>query len=143
MKLKVYASLAEDINSGWVWLPEALAQERQTVYLRNTATNQSVYCEALQIGENFVKRYNRNMTLKIDNDQVSVVMNEWYRQRLGIPKTGAEIEFEITRKDSAWGHLCACLHHPQIVVRLATKLAILSVLLGILGIVLGGLSLSQ
>ena len=138
MKLKVFASLSEDINNGWVWVPESLVGERAVVRIKNSDSGKVVFCEALQIGENYLKRYNTNdSTYRINDRNGSIVMSEWYRKRLGIPDTRIEIEFEVIKKDNLWGQLRASLHHPQIVVRLAMKLAIISVVLGAIGVYLG------
>lgn len=64
-------------------------------------------------------------------------MKEWYRKKLNISETQQEINFDIIIKDSVWGHLRASLHHPQVVVRLAIKLAILSVILGFISVYFG------
>jgi len=138
MKLRVFASLAEDINNGWVWVPEKLVGERTIVRIENRESGKAVYCEALQIGRNYLKRYNTNdRTYRIGDKGASIVMSEWYRKKLGIKETRTDIEFDVTEKDYLWGHLMASLHHPQIVVRLAMKLAILSVILGLIGVFLG------
>lgn len=138
MKLKVFAALAEDINNGWVWLPEGMVNERTTVRIKSLNSGQSVYCEALLIGANYVKRYNANdNTYQINDKLETIIVNEWYRKKLGIPKTQTETDFEIVEWDNPIGHLFACLQHPQIVVRLASELAIISVLLGIVGICIG------
>ena len=138
MKLKVFASLAEDINNGWVWVPESLVGERTVIRIENKKSGKVVYCEALQIGENYLKRYNKNnSTYQIHDKNSSIVMSEWYRKKLGITKTQEEIEFVIVTNDNPWGHLRASLHHPQIVVRLAMELAIISVVLGAIGAYLG------
>lgn len=138
MKLKVFASLAEDINSGWVWVPESFVGERTVVRIRHKKTGKAVYCEALQVGGNYLKRYNTNeRTKKITDKDASIVMSEWYRKKLGVENTQEEIEFVIVAKNNPWGHLRASLQHPQIVVRLAMELAILSVVLGVVGVYLG------
>jgi hypothetical protein len=138
MKMKVFASLAEDINNGWVWVPEHIVRERTVVRITNKNSGKVVYCEALQIGENYLKRYNTNdKTYPIKDKDASVVMSEWYRKRLGIAKTQDEIELDVVPKDNPWGHIKASLHHPQSVVRLAMELAILSAVLGALGVWLG------
>lgn len=138
MKLKVFASLSEDINNGWVWVPESFVSERAVVRIKNSSSGRVVFCEALQIGDNYLKRYNANDRTYLINDQnESIVMSEWYRKKLGIIETQTEIEFEIVKKDNFWSHLRASLHHPQIVVRLATGLAILSVVLGVIGVFFG------
>ncbi len=138
MKLRVFASLSEDINSGWIWVPQNLVNERTVVWIKNSNSGKAVFCEALQIGENYVNRYNTNdRTYCLVDKNVSIVMNEWYRKKLGISETQTEIDFKVVTKDNPWGHLMACLHHPQIIVRLAMELAIVSVVLGLIGICLG------
>jgi len=138
MKLRVFASLSEDINNGWVWVPESLVDERTVVRIKNSNSGKVVFCEALQIGENYIKRYNTNdQTYRINDKDGSIVMSEWYRKKLAITETQTEIELEIVKNDKPYGHLRASLHHPQIVVRLAMELAILSVVLGAIGVYLG------
>ncbi len=48
MELKVFASLSEDINNGWVWLPEKIVNERCIVKIKNVESGKTVFCEALQ-----------------------------------------------------------------------------------------------
>jgi len=89
----------------------------------------------LPIGDNFKIRYNKGArTSQITNKSSSIVINEWYRHKLCINKTQEEHVFEITPADNCWGHLMASLHHPQIIVRIATKLGILGLFLGIVGL---------
>jgi len=138
MKLKVFASLSEDINNGWVWVPESLVDERVVVRIKNKESGKVVFCEALQIGNNFLSRYNtNNRTHPVTDIDGSIVINEWYRKKLGITVTQTEVKFEVTKKDNPWGHLNATLQHPQIVVRLSMELAILGFVLGLLGTYLG------
>lgn len=144
MKLRVFASLSEDINNGWVWVPESLVGERTVVRIKNNESVKVVYCEALQIGENYLNRYNTNdRTYRITDRNRSIVMNEWYRKKLGITTTQTAIEFDVVKKDNPWGHLRASLHHPQIVVRLAMELAILGFALGMVGAYLGWLGIQK
>ena len=138
MKMKVFASLEEDINNGWVWVPESLVRERTVARIKNNNTGKVIYCEVLQIGDNYLKRYNSNeRRYKIIDSYASIVMSEWYRKKLCITNTQEEIEFDVVVKDNPWGHLRAALHNPQIVVRLAMELAILSLALGVIGVCLG------
>lgn len=138
MKLKIFASLAEDINNGWVWVPENVVGERSVVRLKNKSSSKIVYCEALQLGQNYMERYNTNhRTHPISDPTASIVMNEWYRKKLGVRETRTKIDVDLVKADHFWGHMRACLHHPQIVVRLAMELAILSVVLGAVGVYFG------
>lgn len=135
MKLRVFASLADDINNGWVWLPESIVSKRIVVRVRNLDNNKSVYCEALPIGKNFVTRYNRaDNTVEITNPDLCIVVNEWYREKLDIASTGTVHEFKVTPADHPYGHFRASLAHPQIVVRLAMELSIVGFVLGVISL---------
>jgi len=135
MKLRVFASLAEDVNNGWVWLPESIVPKRVVVKIRNLDNNKSVYCEVLPIGKNFAARYNRaGDTIEIENSVACIVMNEWYRDKLGIQSSQTEHDFKVTTADNPYGHFKASLSHPQIVVRLAMELAIVGLVLGIVSL---------
>jgi hypothetical protein len=135
MKLRVYASLAEDINNGWVWVPECLTQKRSVVKITNIDSGKKIYCEVLPISDNFKIRYNEgNRTFKISDKEISIVINEWYRHKLCINKTQEEYNFEVMVSDNYLGHIMASLHHPQVIVRIATNLGILGLLLGVIGL---------
>ena len=134
-KLKVLAALAEDINNGWVWLPERIVAERTLVRVRNCESGMAVYCEAIPIGGNFVSRYIVNRRITKANLKTAVVMNEWYRKKLGIESTKIECKFEISVEENLYGQIMASFQNPQVVVRLAMMLAILGVLLGVVSLV--------
>lgn len=137
MKLKVYASLSEDSNNGWIWLPDIIINKRAVLKLQNLDNNKSVYCEALPIGENFLRRYKLADTVLIENQDKIIVMNEWYREKLCITSTQVEHNFRVKKVNNPYGHIKASLDHPQIVVRLAMELAVIGFVLGIVGLALG------
>ena len=134
MKLKVYAALSEDINNGWVWLPQNVVAARNVVKIFYPTTGKTLFCEALSIGFNFKKRYNEQAKYKIKDPNSAIIINEWYRHKLGILKTQEIENLEISPFDNWWGKLRAALHHPQTAVRLATTLGIISVALGIVAL---------
>ena len=72
-------------------------------------------------------------------------MNEWYRKRLGGLETKPKIDYPlvIEKADSWYGKIRACLQHPQNVVRIATRLGIISFALGVFGLFLGVVALSR
>ncbi len=146
MKYKVYASLKEDINEGSCWVSQPQLPSRSVVRITNQASKKSVYCEALYMDGNFIELYNdRAHTHKIAlaQDGNVIVLNEWYRTRLGNLSTQSEQELNIERCESKWAKFRACIQHPQIVIRLATWLAVLSVLLGLVGFLLGVVSIAK
>lgn len=134
MKYKVFVALKEDINSGWVWIGDKSISERTVVKLFNKNNKKKIYCEVLSIDENFLGEYNRAPRVFMENPSCSIVMNSWYRNQLGNIMPQSEYDIEINKADNLYGKLKACLRHPQVAIRIATKLALWSVTLTILGI---------
>ncbi len=143
MKYSIYAALREDINSGWVWANEPKLRQRSVVCIYDPNTRKKVYCEILRIDENFRKFYNAKGggRLTIHNNSPTLVINEWYRRLLGDITTKSERELQISAADNLRGKLLASVQHPQIVVRVAFWLGAISVVLGLLGLILGAISL--
>lgn len=134
--MKLFASLREDSQQGWIWLQDNLPA-RSVVKIKNIGNGKVIYCEALQIDKNFLASYNRSSRFTIKSPQESLVISGWYRACLGGVSTQSDIRLEITPCNSWWGKFKACTHHPQTVVRVAAWLGVLSLVLGLLGIVLG------
>ena len=130
-----------DMNQGWVWLTGLGFVPRSIIKITNNANNKSVYCECLEIDENFTKEYNLSPRVYIDPSEETAVINAWYRQRLGGIATKTNHDLQIVEANDWWGKFQANIGHPQIVVRLATWLAIISVALGFIGVGLGALSI--
>jgi hypothetical protein len=142
MKFTIYASLHEEIDAGRVWLLHPTLTSRCVVSLHNKSKGKKVFCEALQIEENFTRQYNREQTRhQLKHEGNPLVISAWYRKHLGAIPVQSEQEIEIEPADNHYGKLRACLQHPQIVVRIGTCLGLISVALGVLGLLLGGLSL--
>lgn len=131
--MKIFASPSEYISEGFVWLEKAGLPARGIVKITNSDSRKSVFCEALQFEGNFLKKYNQSPRIKISEPKLSIVMNGWYRARLGNLKTQCEYPLEITKANSWFGKIRACMHHPQVVVRVAVLLSLLSVMLSIGG----------
>ena len=136
MKYSVYAATPEEINVGWVWIGSPKLPSRGIVKITNEQANATVFCEALQIDENFLAVYNTPGRIPIHQPDRTIVMNAWYRRLLGGVDTQSEQELKITSADTWWGRIRTCIQHPQVVVRLATWLGIISVVLGVTGVIL-------
>lgn len=134
--MKVLAATRNDMNEGWVWLSETKLPPRSIVKIQNKNNKKTIYCEGLKIDSNFIKEYNQSHRININPNEPTAVINGWYRSHLGNIETKQKHELIITEVNSYWGKLRACTDHPQIIVRLATWLAVLSVALGALSIFL-------
>lgn len=139
--MKIFAAQSEDAQQGWVWLKKPNLPVRSIIKIKNTANGKSVYCEALQIDQNFLNSYNQLSRFTISNPSDALVINGWYRAALGGISTQSDASLSISPCNFWWGKFKACTHHPQTVVRVAAWLGLISVVLGLLGAVLGAASL--
>lgn len=139
--MKIYAARDEDIHEGWVWIQRQTLPPRVVVRITNPANRMAVYCEAMQIDENFLRLYNQPVRPSITQVQDALVIGAWYRAGLGGLSPQSDVPLEIERFDSWIGRFRACIGHPQVVVRLGAWLGGLGFVLGLLGLALGILSL--
>jgi hypothetical protein len=139
--MRIFAALREDIQQGWVWLQSPTLPARSIVKITNPSNGKSIYCEALQIDKNFLDFYNQPKRITISDPQNTLVISGWYRAALGDLFTKSDVHLCVKPSNSLWGKFKACIHHPQIIVRVAAWLGLVSVLLGLLGAVLGAMSL--
>ncbi|WP_133819440.1 hypothetical protein [Tahibacter aquaticus] len=139
--LKVFASTVGDAQQGWVWLESPSLPPRSIVKITNADSGSSIYCEALRIDGNFLQHYNKPPRVSITSPATSIVMNGWYRSKLGNLAKQSSAQIKVELANSHWGRFMACTHHPQVVVRVAAWLGLISVVLGAIGVFLGVLSL--
>ena len=140
--MKILAARRQDVNEGFVWLNRPGFPSRCIVRIKNPGNSKSVYCEALQIDDNFRNEYNddtRRFQLDLTHDPI--VISGWFRARLGDLERQKDYALEIAPCNGLWGKLRACMHHPQVVVRVGAWLGVISVGLGLVGIILGLLSI--
>ena len=143
-KYRVYAALSEDISAPYIWASNLPIQQRPIAKITNLDTNSSVVCQVLRVDQNFRKKYNRSPnTLNLPATDPVVVMNKWYRSRLGITKEfDSDLEIGPIWQWFHWlAEIQASYSHPDHNIRLAVKLALLSVILGLVGLALGIISL--
>lgn len=144
---KVFTSLHDEMYDGSVWLPQSQkVASRQVVRLKNKRTGRMAWCEAKELDNEYVSRYNEDCSegdLRLEVNGHNVVIPKWHRTKLGIREsrdTGfPESSYLDVDRRSYFGlyRLFACLTHPQNAVRLATWLALLSLALGGLSLVVG------
>lgn len=130
--MKIFAAREQDAHEGWVWLYKPELPQRCVIKITNLANTKIIYCEALQIDENFLKQYNQEPRYFINTRNDTIVMSEWYRAGLGGISTNSDVELSIKPCQSFIGQYQASIHHPQTVVRLAARLGALGLILGLL-----------
>lgn len=131
MIYKVFASLKSDMNEGWVWITAPKVPSRSIIEIENTINRKKVYCEALQIDQNYLKDYKKGNTNTLPNNEPTITLNSWYRTKLGLEETNKDYNLLVKPSNHLYGRFRASIGHPQMVVRLATWLAIISTILGI------------
>jgi hypothetical protein len=139
-KMNIFASTQDDLQQGWVWLKKENLPARSVVKITNAGNGKSVYCESLQIDSNFLSNYNQSPRFSITDPQNSIVLNGWFRAKLGV-QTQTDVPITIQAANGHLGRFLACTGHPQVIVRVAAWLGLISVSLGVLGAILGVVSL--
>ncbi|MFI5353201.1 MAG: hypothetical protein ACHQZS_09590 [Candidatus Binatales bacterium] len=142
----VHSALRDDMNEGWVWIRNSkhekeLDGKRRIVKL--TARSKSIFCEALYADdwymEKWFARWKATSQEAPPADENLAFISSWYRGRLGIignlpQRLTMTIEYSVEPRRPFWWQLYACLEHPQVVVLLATLLAVIGLGLGILAL---------
>jgi hypothetical protein len=131
---RVLPALRVDMNEGWVWLKRKNSEPRPIIRINNKTNRKKIYCECLEIDKNYLTEYNQSPRYTIKETDSVITMNDWYRKKLGNLEKHSEYELEVEECNNACGKLMACLDHPQTIVRVATKLGLWSVALGIVGV---------
>ena len=139
--MRLFAALHEGAQQGWVWLQDPTLPARSLIRIKNPDNGKVVYCEALQIDENFLDTYNQKPRFTISTPKEALVISGWYRAALGGVSTQSDVHLSIKPCNSWWGKFKASTHHPQTVVRVAAWLGLISVILGLWSAVLGAASL--
>ncbi|MFQ2665446.1 hypothetical protein ACK3ZL_20365 [Aeromonas caviae] len=141
MNYYVLASLAEDINSGWCWIKGSDVLNRSLVEIKNKTNGKSIICEALSIDSNFENKYRDSISSKMNKkllDKSNVVlMNAWYREKLGIDETQRNYDLQVSfvTKWCVGKQIKACTMHPQVAVRLSTWLGLVGIFVGTVSLI--------
>ena len=132
-KINVKSSLKTDSMEGWGWISKQLINENGFYKIKSNAKR--IICYLRTIDDNYKQNYNNGNTIKIKNDDDTVlVLNEYYRNQLQIIDTNSEYEVEIDKigwfkKWFSFEYL-----HPNPYVRQNSRLTIISFILGIISI---------
>jgi len=143
----VKASKIEDIAAPFIWTAGIDIEHKEIVRIKNLNNKNKVWVEIFNGADNFIKNYNdRETTISIRATDKVIIASDWYRNLLGLDKNKTNsIEIKCSKLPLFIKSFLAAKSHPDTNVRLATYLAILSVILGIVGIypVISGLFTSS
>lgn len=137
---KIFAALSDESNVGWIWFGCPPLPTRTIIKVRHPQNRRVVYCESRKIDCNFVTKYNNPPRKNIADSCEALVLSEWYRNALGGFATtgisGDHVNLDITAaKIPIWKSIRACCHHPDIAVRVGTRLGVLGAWLGLVSLV--------
>ena len=137
-ELEVFASLQEDSNVGWVWLPSFDSNLRTRDFIKLTFGESSIICVARILDENFLAHYKKGRTRLISDPQRALVISAYYRDKLGSIQPGRKYIFEIKRIMACnfISKTRALLQHPDNITKVAGWLAVISIALSALGVIL-------
>lgn len=133
--IKILASIKTDAMEGWVWICPTLISENGFYKIENLDTNKKVFCYLRIVDENFVSQYNSSQrTFKLNKEDNSVVINEFYRKKLGIAKANMDYNLEITEAGWYSKYLSFEFSHPNPYVRQSSRLTLISFFIGIIAL---------
>ncbi len=155
MKYKIYPCLISDIDQSNVWVSGVITS-RTELSIKNPKNGKKIVCDGMNIDADYIRRYDgrfdnhKNKPSKyhkiVEKRNAVVTMSAWYRDKLEIGKTeidsAANVELEI-KTVSKWrfgNRIKACMQHPQVAIRMATWIGIISTLLGVVSVLCGFLS---
>lgn len=142
MNYQLHPALWSEMESGAVWLGQPALASRTVVRITRKNSRRAIYCEAKIIDAYFLEAYQKSIGTELQNPGNCVLMSAWYRKLLGVSLDDGSVDLEVTAVDSVYGRVRACLDNPQLAIRLATILALWSLFLGLVGFLLGVLSLA-
>lgn len=149
----IYAAREDEYNAGYVWFLNPEFVSRTPIELYNPDTGYTTYCKSRLIERNYMDRYkSESHRVPIDPPEKALVVSEWYRNALGGFDTTANREWANRMaaaeadKISAttligvrrlrvpgWRYLRVANHHPDMAVRVGTRLGVLGAWLGVVG----------
>ena len=129
MYFKIFASMQLDSMEGWVWTNNDIVSGNSLVIIRNLKNQKKIKCYKRTIDANFTKNYNRqgDGRLKLVLNENVMVMNEYYRTKLGV---STQCQYDLGIRLTKWyERIFTYWNHPNPVVQYGARMGILALLL--------------
>jgi len=142
---RIYPSLFEEMNEGYVWVNEPEWDSRKVARITNVSNGKTIYCETRTIDDGFKNNYReknsgindtRPLEMVLEEGDNQIVISQWYRDDLKID-TGKDVKLRIEKSCWPYGNYFAAIQHPNVVSRLASRIGIWGFILAILSISVG------
>jgi hypothetical protein len=132
----VYASIHSAARSGDIWHYEHNIKTRLIRVKPNNG--KTIIASNRIIDLNFENLYNsskRRKMLAINKIPEPIIMDEFYRKRLGIQETGVTVQLSVT--PAKWyDGISYLLRHPNDAIMLASYVGIIGTIVGIISIII-------
>lgn len=131
----------EDIEQGYIWIKNSEIEIRTLVKINNIESKKTIYCEALNADVYYLNGI-KNKKIDEDNrpDTSIIFMNAWYRNQLKIIEH--KRYFLLIEPIKKWPFTWFALYkyyclHPNSAYRFATTISIVSLVVGLIGLLTG------
>lgn len=126
-----HATLHSEIRTGDCWINDNL--NCRLIRITNTANRRSVVVAYRHIDPNYRNHYNVQGSGRFPLTNQSVVLDDYYRQRLGV-RTQQEVDIDIIPigRHNLWANMGYLRHHANDVVRITYLLGMVAVVMGIM-----------
>lgn len=132
-EIKILSSLTIDSMEGWGWISKQLINENG-FYKIHHSNEKQIICYLRVIDKNFIKNYNSGNTYTIDKSDNILILNEYYRNQLGVYDSNKQYNLKIGKCNRFMKFFSFDYLHPNPYVRQNSRLTILSFVLGILSL---------
>ncbi len=132
--VKILASRKTDAMEGWAWICPTLITENGFYKIINKSTKKEVTCYLRIIDDNYISEYKTGNTLTLKKDDKSIVLNEFYRKKIGVENTNTKFSLEIKKAGWYFEYLSFEFSHPNPYVRQSSRLTLISFCIGIIAL---------
>lgn len=140
---KIFAAMYEGLDSGHIWVPVGTIDNNGSLSRRIAKVcfgEKSIHFDVLEFDSGYRKRYcesgSGRLLISIETENI-VVINDWYRRKLGIGKNYKDSKIEVAldiRPNAAYfSGILACFDHPRVIAWIATWIGLLGATLGLIG----------
>lgn len=138
---QVFASKKEEDFENWFWSNDKSIEGFAKIL--NPLNKKNIVIYKRDIDDNYINDYNkRESTYNIKKEELSIVINEFYRKKLNIEKNQ---KWKLVIKNASYidKTFYSNWSHPNPTISLSYKINITSILLGLVSLILGVISLIE
>ncbi len=97
-------------------------------------SGKKIICYLRVVDWNYINQYNSGKTVNIKETDHVLIINEYYRKRLGLCETNVDVKMKVTKCNWFRKFVNLDFGHPNPYVRSNNKMTIISILLGLISI---------